>query len=182
PPDTTPPTVSVTAPAAGSTVAGTMTVSASATDNVGVVGVQFKLDGVNLGVEVTSAPYAVSWTTTAASNGQHTLTAVARDAAGNTATSAAVSVTVDNASPVISSMSASGITSSSATISWTTDEASDSQVEYGPTSAYGQVSVLASALVTSHSVGLSGLLASRSEERRVGKQCGAGSWSQPARV
>src|SRR5438093_1036004 len=113
PPDTTSPTVSLTAPAAGSTVAGTMTVSASATDNVGVVGVQFKLDGVNLGVEVTSAPYAVSWATTAASNGQHTLTAVARDAAVNTATTAAASVTVDNAPPVIAGMSASGITASS---------------------------------------------------------------------
>src|SRR2546427_3408478 len=52
-----------------------------------------------------------------------------------TATTAAVSVTVDNAPPVISSMSASGITSSSATISWTTDETSDSQVEYGTTTA-----------------------------------------------
>src|SRR5438876_8933498 len=99
------PTVSMTAPAAGGTVAGTITVSASATDNVGVVGVQFKLDGANLGAELTSAPYAISWATTAASNGTHSLTAVARDAAGNTATTAAVSVTVDNAPPVMSSMS-----------------------------------------------------------------------------
>src|SRR5207247_2427977 len=133
PPDTTPPMVSITAPAAGSTVAGTASVSASATDNVGVVGVQFKLDGANLGAEVLAAPYSLSWNTTGASNGSHTLTAVARDAAGNTATTAAVSVTVDNAPPVIASMSASGITASSATIIWTTDEASDSQVEYGTT-------------------------------------------------
>src|SRR5206468_6296227 len=112
-----------------------------ATDNVGVVVVQSELDSVNLGVEVMRACEVVFWTTTAASNGQHTLTAVARDAAGNTATSAAVSVTVDNASPVISSMSASGITSSSATISWTTDEASDSQVEYGTSTAYGSIAL-----------------------------------------
>src|SRR3989441_8215142 len=58
-PDTTPPTVSITAPAAGATVAGTVTVSSSATDNVGVVGVQFKLDGANLGAEVTAAPYSL---------------------------------------------------------------------------------------------------------------------------
>ncbi|TMK43228.1 MAG: hypothetical protein E6G55_12625, partial [Actinobacteria bacterium] len=182
PPDTTPPTVSVTAPAAGSTVAGTMTVSASATDNVGVVGVQFKLDGVNLGVEVTSAPYAVSWTTTAASNGQHTLTAVARDAAGNTATSAAVSVTVDNASPVISSMSASGITSSSATISWTTDEASDSQVEYGTSTAYGSVTLLNASFVTAHSQALSGLLASTVYHYRVKSRDAAGNLATSADV
>src|SRR5207253_113914 len=85
-PDVTPPTVSMTAPAAGVTVAGTVTVSASASDNVGVAGVQFKLDGANLGAEVTTAPYTRSWTTTTTSNGAHTLTAVARDAAGNSTT------------------------------------------------------------------------------------------------
>src|SRR5439155_6787768 len=100
--DTTPPTLSMTAPAAGAAVAGTVTVSASATDNVGIVGVQFKLDGANLGAEVMVAPYVVSWTTTTALDGSHTLTAVARDAAGNTATSATVSVTVDNTPPTIS--------------------------------------------------------------------------------
>jgi hypothetical protein len=94
--NTTPPTVSITAPAAGATVAGTVTVSANATDTVGAVGVQFKLDGANLGAEDTTAPYSVSWDTTSASNGSHTVTAVARDGAGNTATSTAVSVTVAN--------------------------------------------------------------------------------------
>ena len=93
--DTTAPTVSITAPAAG-TVSGTVTVSANAADNVGVVGVQFRLDGVNLGAEVTASPYSISWNTIIATNGTHTLTAVARDAAGNTATSAAVTVTVSN--------------------------------------------------------------------------------------
>src|SRR5205807_8921718 len=102
PADTTPPTVSMTAPAAGATVAGTVTVSASATDNVGVVGVQFKLDGANLGAEVTVAPYSVSWNTTTATAGAHTLTAVARDAAGNATTSPAVSVTNDTTPPTVS--------------------------------------------------------------------------------
>src|SRR3989442_11080522 len=50
--DVTPPTVSLTTPAAGATISGTVTVSTSATDNVGVVGVQFTLDGANLGAEV----------------------------------------------------------------------------------------------------------------------------------
>src|SRR5207248_1805271 len=94
--DLTPPTVAITAPAAGTTVGGTVAVSASATDNVGVGGVQFKLDGANLGAELTAAPYAVTWDTKAAANSAHTLTAVARDAAGNVTTSAAVSVTVFN--------------------------------------------------------------------------------------
>src|SRR2546422_903173 len=97
-----PPPVSITAPTAGATVSGTLTVSANATDNVGVVGVQFKLDGANLGAEVTAAPYAISWNTTLAANGSHALTVVARDAAANTATAAAVNVTVDNIPPTVS--------------------------------------------------------------------------------
>src|SRR5439155_511657 len=96
PADTTPPAVSITAPANGATVSGTITVSATASDNVGVAGVQFKLDGANLGAQDTTAPYSVSWNSTASTNGSHTLTAVARDAAGNSATSAAVTVTVNN--------------------------------------------------------------------------------------
>jgi hypothetical protein len=100
PPDTTPPTVAITAPTAGTTVTGTATVSANASDNVGVVGVQFQLDGANLGAEDATSPYSVSWNSTTATNGTHTLTAIARDAAGNRTTSAAVSVTVSNTPPV----------------------------------------------------------------------------------
>src|SRR5262245_10068005 len=97
PPDTTPPTVSITAPAANATVNGTVTVTATATDNVTVAGVQFKLDGVNLGAEVTgSSPYSVTWNTTGTTNGSHSLTAVARDNANLTTTSAVVPVTVSN--------------------------------------------------------------------------------------
>ena len=94
--DTIPPTVSITAPAAGATVSGTITVSATATDDVSVAGVQFKLDGVNLGAEVIAAPYAISWNTAGVRNMFHTLTAVARDAGGNIATSPAVTVRVNN--------------------------------------------------------------------------------------
>ena len=96
--DTTPPTVSITAPAAAATVSGTtVAVTALASDNVGVAGVQFKIDGVNLGSEVTASPFSIGWNTTALANGSHTLTAVARDAAANTAVSAGVTVTVSNA-------------------------------------------------------------------------------------
>jgi hypothetical protein len=95
--DTAPPAVSITAPTAGLTVTGSsLPIVALATDNVGVAGVQFKLDGTNLGSEVTGTPLSLAWNTTAAANGSHTLTAVARDAAGNTTTSAGVTVTVNN--------------------------------------------------------------------------------------
>ena len=94
--DTTSPTVGLTAPTNGATVSGTVNVTANASDNIGVVGVQFKLDGANLGSEDTASPYAANWDTTLAASGTHTLSAVARDAAGNTATAATVTVTVDN--------------------------------------------------------------------------------------
>jgi hypothetical protein len=95
--DTTKPTVSVTSPATGATVSGTVQITASASDNVGVAGVQFTVDDVNVGSEDMSSPYSVAWDTTAAGNGPHTLTAVARDAAGNVTESSPVTVTVANA-------------------------------------------------------------------------------------
>jgi hypothetical protein len=97
-PDTAPPTVSITSPKSGATVSGTITVTASASDNVGVAGVQFFVDGV-FGADDTTAPYSVPWNTTAASNGSHTLTAVARDTSGNQVTSNPVTVTVSNSPP-----------------------------------------------------------------------------------
>jgi hypothetical protein len=99
PPDTTNPSVSVTEPSDGGTVSETVDVTASASDNVGVTSVQFTLDGANLGPADTSAPYTVSWNTTTATDGSHALRAIARDAAGNSTTSAQVTVTVENSSP-----------------------------------------------------------------------------------
>jgi glucose/arabinose dehydrogenase len=93
------PSVSVTAPAGGTTVSGTIDVTASASDDVAVLGVRFLLDGAPLGTEDTSAPYSVPWMTTTASNGPHQLTAVARDGAGHQTTSPVVNVTVSNAAP-----------------------------------------------------------------------------------
>ena len=62
-------------------------------------GVQFRLDGANLGAEDTTSPYSVSWDTRTATNGTHTLTAIARDAAGNTRTATTITVTVANTTP-----------------------------------------------------------------------------------
>jgi hypothetical protein len=98
-PDTTDPTVSLTAPSGGATVSGSsVSVSASASDNVGVSGVQFQVDGSDLGAEDTSSPFGTTWNSTAVSNGSHTLKAIARDAAGNTSSSS-ISVTVQNTVP-----------------------------------------------------------------------------------
>ena len=90
------PTVGLAAPAAGAVVDGIVTVTASAADDVGVISVQFLLDGVPLGDPVSEPPYQVEWTTTSAANGAHMLSAVARDAAGREATAAVAIVNVRN--------------------------------------------------------------------------------------
>ncbi len=96
--DTSPPTVQLTAPAPG-TVSGTVTLAATAADDRGVTGVRLRVDGADLGAEDTSAPYQAQWDTTQSAAGSHTLTAVARDAAGNATTSAPVTVNVVNSTP-----------------------------------------------------------------------------------
>lgn len=97
--DTAAPTVSITTPTNGSTVSGVVNITASATDNIGVSGVDYSLDGGALGT-ATTPPYTLAWNTTLASSGAHSLTAVARDAANNiSAPSAAVGVTVSNSLP-----------------------------------------------------------------------------------
>ena len=112
--DTTPPAVAITAPAAGATVFGIATVTAAATDNGSIAGVQFKVDNQNVGAEDTSSPYTLAWDTRAELNGAHTLTAVARDVADNTATSTPIQVTVSNA----------GVSSTGLRGAWAFDEGS----------------------------------------------------------
>jgi hypothetical protein len=90
-----PPTVTMTSPAAG-TIASLSTVSASVTDNVGISGVQFLLDGAPLGSQLTSPPYSIVWDTTTTTTGTHMVAARAQDNAGQTTVSAAVTVNVDN--------------------------------------------------------------------------------------
>ncbi len=104
-----------------------MTLSANASDTVGVAGVQFKVNGVSVGAEDTSSPYSISWDSTATSSGSKSIVAVARDAAGNRATSTAVTITVDNTAPVVSSISSGTPGSTTATITWTTDEPASSR-------------------------------------------------------
>jgi hypothetical protein len=96
PADRTPPSVALAAPPDGSTVSGSVTVSADAADDIGVAGVVFHVDGVPVGGEDSGAPYAVTWDTTTVGDGSHTLTALARDEAGNVRISASRTVTVDN--------------------------------------------------------------------------------------
>jgi hypothetical protein len=94
-PDTTPPTTAITAPATGATVSGTTTVSASASDNVGVARVEFYIDSVLKNTDTTS-PYSFAWDTTTYTDGSHSINSKAYDAAGNVGTSSTLTVTVNN--------------------------------------------------------------------------------------
>lgn len=95
-PDTTAPSVSLTAPANNATVApnANVTLTASASDNIGVAKVEFYANGTLVGTD-TTAPYSITWSTSGIATGSsRTLTAKAYDAAGNQTTSPARTVTV----------------------------------------------------------------------------------------
>src|SRR6266540_3266041 len=83
-------------------------------------------------------------------------------------------VVTDTTAPDISNVAAAGVTTSGATITWTTNENSDSQVEYGTTTAYGQSTALNPAPVTAHSRGLSGLTSGTLYHYRVRSRDAAG--------
>ena len=96
-PDLTNPTIIVTAPAGGSYQTRTINLQANASDDRGVVGVQWQVDGVNVGAEVTSGnPWTLAFDTSTLSDGDHTIQAVARDAAGHRTTSLPVTIHVAN--------------------------------------------------------------------------------------
>lgn len=115
--DSVPPSVAITSPTGGS-AAGTVSVSVSASDNVGVTRVELRVNGITVATD-TSAPFQFAWNSASIADGTVALAAVAYDAAGNSAISAAVSVTVANGSstadttpPSVAIASPSGSTAS----------------------------------------------------------------------
>ena len=107
-------------------VNGTVTVTATASDDVGVVSVEFLLDGAALGAADTTAPYEAAWPTDGATNGAHTLTAVARDAAGHeTTTTISVTVLNDVAAPAVTVTSPTNGATVGATVTLTATASDD---------------------------------------------------------
>src|SRR5436853_6489021 len=92
--------VTITSPAPGSPVSGTIPVNASVSiiGSLTVSRVEFYRDGNLIGSD-SAAPYSVSWNTTSTNNGSHTLTAVATDILGVRWNSDPVTVTVSNGPP-----------------------------------------------------------------------------------
>lgn len=161
PPDTTAPTTSITAPANGATVSGTTTVTASASDNVGVTKVEFYLDNVPQATDTTS-PYSWSWNTTTSTNGSHALNSKAYDAAANVGTSATVTVTVSNVADttpptaptnLVAAQPAQGNSKRKLNLAWTASTDNVGVTGYKiwrSTSATGPFSQIATATTTSY--------------------------------
>jgi len=99
-PDIVAPTgVAITAPAAASTVSGTVNITANATDNVGVASVKFQVRVGTTTTDIstdTTAPFSASWNSGTVANGAATLIATAFDAFGNSTASPGIAVTVNN--------------------------------------------------------------------------------------
>jgi hypothetical protein len=83
--DTTPPVATILSPGTGSTVTGTVKIDMKATDNIGVTKLECYVDGKLLST-TTASTLTCSWNTRKSYVGQHTLSALAKDAAGNTGT------------------------------------------------------------------------------------------------
>ncbi|HKW29463.1 MAG TPA: Ig-like domain-containing protein [Verrucomicrobiae bacterium] len=134
--DTNPPTVTIASPANNTMISGTVTVSVNAADNGAITAVQFQLDGTNFGAPLTATPYAVTWNTTTATDGAHTLTAFAWDATGNEGVSAPVTVSVANGDPADTTPPVVNITAPannakvSGTVSVSADATDDTSVAY----------------------------------------------------
>lgn len=130
-PDMVPPSVSIRTSSQGGPLSQFQVIMVDASDNVGIAGVQVKLDGNNLGPELIREPFNLELDFTTVNEGVHILTAVARDPAGNTAVSAPLTVVVDRTPPVIFNIITSNITTSTAIISFTTNEPAKSVIK-GP--------------------------------------------------
>ena len=109
---TAPPSVAVSSPLNGSTVSGTIQLSAIPTGGTGTLSVQFQLDGNNLNSAVGGVPYTTSWNTSLSTNSTHLVRALVTDSTGNTITSPSVTITVNNtqASPVTVRINSGGPT------------------------------------------------------------------------
>jgi len=167
----------------GQFVSGTILVQPNLTLNPDIRKVAYYLNGTQSG-KVYSAPFtwggATGFDTTQLQDGAYTLGGAYTTGTGDKAFSIVFTVnnsvsTSDTTPPLISSVNSTNVTSSGGSINWTTNEASDSHVEYR---AQGLTNWLATslntALVTNHSVVLTGLTADTNYEYRVKSKDSAG--------
>lgn len=124
PADTTAPTVSLTSPTGPMSATGSITVAASASDNVGMAKVDLLVDG-QVAATANAASASTSWNTATVADGNHSVAARATDTSGNVATSAVVTVTVDNTAPAVPGSLAATPGDQQVTLSFAAVSASD---------------------------------------------------------
>ena len=186
--DTTPPISRILAPAAGAsvTVSSTVTITGTAADTGGVVGgVEVSTDGGTTWRRATGREnWSYVWTPVV--TGTYNIRSRAVDdsgrleAPGSGITVSVVSGSADTTPPTISNVQATSITTSTATVNWTTNEPADSQVEYGPTTAYGSATAVNTALVLTHSQQIAGLSPGTTYNYRVKSKDAAGNLATSA--
>ncbi len=126
--DTTPPTVAFTAPAAGATISGSYTVTATATDNVGVTTVELWEGTTRINYD-SNAPYSFLWNTRLVPNGSHTLTLKAYDLTGNVSTVDRVVVTDnDLIAPTVALTAPTGGSTLAGTVTFSANASDDHAV------------------------------------------------------
>lgn len=180
-PDLTAPTVAISTPANGATVAGTVSIQGTAADNQALSKVEVRVDTGNYVLATGLANWSFGLNTFSLNNGSHSVIARATDVGGNVRmATVTVQVSNDLSSPVISGVSASPVNVTSATILWNTNEAADTQVFYGLTTAYGSTTTLNASMVTSHSQLLTGLTANTLYNYRVYSRDAAGNLGSSA--
>lgn len=164
--DTTNPVTSITSPSNGATVSASTSIQASATDNDAIDYVEFYRDGTTLLGTDTTAPYSYAWDTTTVLDGPYSLTARSYDLTGNTHTSTAASVTVNNTTPVAANITsftaspASIVEGQSSTLSWSVTSGENCSIDQavGVVSASGSqvVSPISTTTYTLTCAGLNG--------------------------
>ncbi len=95
--DVTPPTVSITSPSNGAAISGSVSISVSASDNVGVSSVSLTVDGAIIG-SLTVSPFNFIWNSSTSADGTHVITATAKDTKNN---SSSYSITVSKNTTVV---------------------------------------------------------------------------------
>lgn len=176
--DTTAPSVPANLSATPASSTGINLAWTASTDAVGVTGYKIYRGGVQIATSPTTSYSNTGLTPSTV----YTYSVSAYDAAGNTSAqsanvSATTGATLDTTPPTLSSISASGITTTGATVTWTTNENSDTQVDYGITTSYGQSTTLNTTLLTAHSAILSGLSPQTTYNYRVRSKDAAGNSS-----
>ena len=159
-------TVNIVSPSSGTVVTGFATLQATTPAGPNLTGIQFKLDGADLGLKGYVSPHVMSWDSLTVPDGPHLLSVVATNAEGASATAAA-SIVVANLPPVIYSIGTASVGPTSATVLWFTTTNADSQADFGPSPTYGSSSLLDSTFVSTHTVTLIGLMPGTTYHYRV---------------